>query len=122
MSPADRPFVSIIVPCRNEEGYVGKCLESILGSDYPQERLEVLVVDGASDDRTREIVKRYAERHPAIRLLDNPKRVTPAALNIAIGAAQGQIVLRMGAHVAYPPRYTPASVAPLQENGPDTVA
>ena len=67
MSPADRPFVSIIVPCRNEEGYVGKCLESILGSDYPQERLEVLVVDGASDDRTREIVKRYSERHPAIR-------------------------------------------------------
>jgi len=121
MSPADRPFVSIIVPCRNEEGYVGKCLESILGSDYPQERLEVLVVDGASDDRTREIVKRYAERHPAIRLLDNPKRVTPAALNTGIGAAQGEIVMRMDAHVTYPPPYIAPSVATLQETGADNV-
>ena len=46
------PSVSVIVPCRNEEGYVGRCLDSIVGADYPKDRIEVLVVDGRSDDRT----------------------------------------------------------------------
>ena len=55
---ATRPFVSIIVPCRNEERYIGACLDSILAGDYPRDRLEVLVVDGLSDDRTREILGR----------------------------------------------------------------
>ena len=61
------PFVSVIVPCRNEEGFISLSLDSILASDYPQDRLEVLVVDGMSDDGTDEIVREYAKRHPTVR-------------------------------------------------------
>src|SRR2546425_8306033 len=55
--------VSIILPCRNEERYIRPCLDSILASEHPRADLEVLVVDGRSDDGTREIVARRSEEH-----------------------------------------------------------
>jgi len=114
-------FVSIVLPCRNEEPYIGACLDSILAGDYPRDRLEVLVLDGRSDDRTREIVAQRAGRAPAIRLLDNPQRVTPAALNLGIRAARGEVILRMDAHVEYPPHYVTRLVAALEATGADNV-
>jgi glycosyltransferase involved in cell wall biosynthesis len=113
--------VSIIVPCRNEARYVGACLDSILATEVPQEQLEVLVVDGRSDDGTREIVAQYAARHPHIRLLDNPGRITPTALNTGIRAAQGEVIVRMDAHVTYPSDYLPQLLAALRESGADNV-
>jgi glycosyltransferase involved in cell wall biosynthesis len=115
------PLVSIVIPCRNEEAYVERCLDSILASDYPADRLEVLVADGGSTDRTRAILLRYAARHPSITLLDNPQSTTPAGLNVAIRAASGEIVLRMDAHVLYPPDYIRLLVAGLNESGADNV-
>jgi glycosyltransferase involved in cell wall biosynthesis len=115
------PFVSVIIPCRNEEGYIASCLDSILASRYPQDRLEILVADGRSTDRSREIVDRYAAAEPSVRLLDNPRRTTPAALNVAIRAASGSIIIRMDAHVLYPPDYIPRLVAGLEETGADNV-
>ncbi len=78
-----RPRVSIVMPCRNEAAYIGPCLDSVLATDYPLDLVEVLVADGRSDDGTREIVERCAARHSCVRLLDNPARITPAALNAA---------------------------------------
>src|SRR5271167_693251 len=78
--------LSIIIPCRNEREFIGKCLDSLLVNDFPKEELEILIVDGMSEDGTREIVIEYADRYPFIRLLDNPRRVTPCALNIGIAA------------------------------------
>jgi glycosyltransferase involved in cell wall biosynthesis len=75
------PFISVIIPMRNEERYIARCLDSILTNDYPQTRLEILVIDGMSTDRSRDIVREYATRHPSLRLLDNPERFVPAALN-----------------------------------------
>jgi len=118
---ADRPFVSVLVPCRNERRYIGSCLDSILATAYPLDRLEVLVVDGRSDDGTREIVEGFAVRRRVVRLLDNPKRITPVALNMGIRAAVGDIVLRMDAHVSYPPEYIPRLVAALEVTGADNV-
>ncbi|HEV2495905.1 MAG TPA: glycosyltransferase family 2 protein [Terriglobia bacterium] len=92
------PAISVIVPCRNEEGFIKACLESILQNDYPADRLEVLVVDGMSDDRTRSVVLAYARRHSVVRLLNNLKKITPVALNIGIENARGQIILRVDAH------------------------
>ncbi len=99
------PFVSIIVPCRNEERYIEKCLTSIINSTYPKESLEVLVVDGNSIDKTREIVHTFLSHYPYIRLLDNPKRIAPSALNIGILAAKGEFIIRMDAHTEYPKDY-----------------
>jgi glycosyltransferase involved in cell wall biosynthesis len=114
-------LLSIIVPCRNEQRYIGACLDSVLASAHPRTDLEVLVVDGRSDDGTRDIVARYAARHPEIRLLDNPKGIVPAALNIGIRAANGEAIMRMDAHAVYPPEYVPRLLAALAESGADNV-
>jgi len=113
--------VSVILPCRNEAKYICACLESVLANDYPKERLEVLVVDGMSEDGTRAVVQRYARTHPFIRLVDNPRRVTPAALNLGLRSARGSAIIVMGAHAAYPATYISALVSWLQSTGADAV-
>jgi glycosyltransferase involved in cell wall biosynthesis len=120
-TPADFPLVSIIVPCRNEEAYIGACLDSILASDYPGDRLEVLVAEGCSEDRTSSILSQYAARYPSITVLENASSSTPAGLNLAIRRASGDIVIRMDAHVFYPAHYIPRLVAALEESGADNV-
>lgn len=99
------PFVTIVMPCRNEEKHIGRCLESILNNDYPKERMEILVLDGMSEDRTREIVAAYSARHPMIRLLDNLKKHIPAAMNVGIRAAQGERIMKVDAHSTYQSEY-----------------
>ncbi len=120
-APASVPMVSVIVPCRNEERYITRCLDSILTSDYPRAAVEVLVVDGESDDRTRALLDEYASRHPVVRVLDNPKRIQAAALNIGIRAARGDVLVRMDAHVVYPPNYIAELIDALRQTDADNV-
>ena len=94
-------MLSVICPIYNEENYIGKCIESILAQDYPKDDLEVLFVDGMSTDRTREIVEEYSTSYPYIRLIDNPKRIVPPAMNIGIRASKGSIIIRLDAHADY---------------------
>jgi glycosyltransferase involved in cell wall biosynthesis len=115
------PFVSVVIPCRNELRYVGPCLESIVASDYPQERLEVVIADGMSDDGTREIIARYAAAHPRITMIDNVKQITPCAMNLAIRAARGEVIIRMDAHAQYPGDYLRRLVAAQRETGAENV-
>lgn len=91
-----RPLVSVVVPCRNEAVSIQRTMESILASDYP--RIEVIVADGASQDGTRELLAGIASRDSRLRVLDNPDKITPAGLNLAIQAAQGELILRVDAH------------------------
>lgn len=109
------PQISIIIPCRNEEGFISKCLDSIIDTDFPKENLEVLVIDGDSEDKTRKIVKEYIEKNPFIKLLDNPKKFTPFALNIGIREAKGEIIIRADAHSQYDRDYISKSVEYLLE-------
>ena len=95
------PFVTVIVPCRNEERYIARCLDSILANDYPRERMEILVVDGISEDRTREIVRGYIEQNGTVRLMDNPQRSIPSAMNVGIRNARGDSIVKMDAHSSY---------------------
>jgi glycosyltransferase involved in cell wall biosynthesis len=115
------PLVSVVLPCRNDEPYISRCLYSVLATDYPRERLEILVADGGSSDGTRPLLVRYVAMHPTIVLLDNPRGTTPAGLNVAIRAASGDIVIPMDPHVLYPPDYIPRLVAGLQESSADNV-
>jgi glycosyltransferase involved in cell wall biosynthesis len=121
MTASLQPAVTVIVPCRNEERYIGACLDSILGNDYPQDRLEILVIDALSEDETRAIVSRYAMRHACIRLLDNPKLTTPCAFNAGIAAASGEIIVVMGAHAKYSSSYLSRVVDWLCKSGADNV-
>jgi glycosyltransferase involved in cell wall biosynthesis len=115
------PMVSIIIPCRKEQGWIDKCLRSVIDNDYPKDKLEVLVVDGMSEDGTRAAVQAVAAAHPFIRLIDNPRKITPAALNIGIAEAKGDVIMRMDAHAVYPANYVSTLVNALAESGADNV-
>jgi glycosyltransferase involved in cell wall biosynthesis len=113
--------VSIVIPCRNEKRYIGACLDSILASDFPQGRLEVVIADGMSDDGTRELIREYVSAHSRITMIDNPKGTTPCGMNLAIHAARGEIIVRMDAHAMYPPDYLRRLVAAQEETGAENV-
>jgi succinoglycan biosynthesis protein ExoA len=97
-STSHLPFVSVVIPIRNEEAFIARTLDGILAQDYPSERLEVIVADGMSDDRSRDIVSSYAKRFPQIRLIENSERVTPSGLNAAIAVARGDVISRVDGH------------------------
>ncbi len=115
------PFVSIIIPCRNEEKYIAKCLDSIIINDYPKEKLEVLVMNGASEDKTKQIVQTYTERYPFIKLRENPKKFTPFGLNIGLKEAKGGVIMRMDAHAGYERDYISKCMKYLLESNADNV-
>lgn len=98
-------MISVICPIYNEEKYIAKCIDSIIAQDYPKDDMEILFVDGMSSDRTREIVAEYQESYPFIRLLDNPKKIVPCAMNIGIKSAKGDIIIRLDGHALYPSDY-----------------
>lgn len=115
------PLVSAIIPCRNEEDFIGKCLDSIIAQDYPADKFEVLVMDGMSEDGTRQIVKEYNEQFPSVRLVDNQKKITASALNKGIEAAKGDIIIIMGSHSIYEKDYISQSVSYLTNADADNV-
>lgn len=114
-------FLSVIVPTRNEAAFISMCLDSIAAQDYPNDQFEVLVIDGMSEDGTRKIVKKYSERYPFIRLLDNCKRITSSALNKGIKAAKGDIIMIMGSHSTYEKNYMSQCVSYLTNGDADNV-
>jgi len=115
------PTVSVIIPVRNEEQHIARCLESVVQQDYPKDLMEVLVVDGMSGDSSREIVSTFSNRYPFIRLLRNPKQVTAAALNKGISQSKGQLILRVDAHCFIEPDYIRLCLRTLEETGADNV-
>ncbi len=111
-------LISITVPCRNEAGYIDAFLRSALAQQLPPDTaLEVLVADGASDDGTRALLEAWAARDARVRAIDNPQGITSAALNQAIAAAQGGVIVRMDVHTTYAPDYVAQCLAALQRTG-----
>ena len=112
---ATLPFVSIVIPCFNEERFIGQVIER-LASQYDDEHFEIVVVDGGSTDGTRAVVADYAARHPrvSVRLVDNPARHIPVALNLGIASARGEIIARMDAHSLPSENYVRRCVELLQ--------
>lgn len=109
------PFVTVVVPIRNEADFIAECLQSILNNKYPQEKLEVIVVDGQSNDGTREIVQQLIATDPRVSLLDNPERIVPYAMNRAIDAARGDVITRVDGHADVAEDFIANSVRVLQE-------
>jgi cellulose synthase/poly-beta-1,6-N-acetylglucosamine synthase-like glycosyltransferase len=114
-------FVSVLIPCRNEEKFIAKCLDSIINNDYPKENLEVLVIDGMSEDKTRQIVQEYEHKYPFIKMLDNPNKITPIAFNIGIQQAKGVIVFTIAAHATYEKDYISKCVSYMEKYEADSV-
>src|SRR5262249_19582610 len=89
------PSASLIVPCRNERDYIEPCIQSLLAQNLPVGSFEIIVADGLSNDGTREILARLVAEHACLRLVDNPGRIIPMGLNIAIRAARSRIIIRI---------------------------
>lgn len=117
MTPA---LVSIIVPCRNERGHIESCVHSILNQEAVLP-FEVLVVDGMSDDGTREILEGLATVDKRVRIVDNRGLIVSTGLNAAIRAAEGDVILRMDAHTEYALDYVARCLEVLQRTGADNV-
>lgn len=115
------PFVSVIIPCRNEEKFIAKCLDSVIANDYPKNRLEILVVDGISEDGTRKIIQEYMQQHSFIRLMDNPRKITPVAFNIGIKNSEGAIISIHSAHAIYNEDYISKCIQYMNEYDADAV-
>ncbi len=107
------PDISIILPVRNEERYIESCVVSIFNQDYPAEKMEVIFVDGCSEDQTVKILERLALQYSRIRILSNPHRTVPYAMNIGIRESHAPVIVRLDAHAEYPPNYIRLSVETL---------
>jgi glycosyltransferase involved in cell wall biosynthesis len=114
-------LVSVIIPCRNEEKFIAECLDSVIQQDYPKEKIEVLVVDGASEDKTKKIVKNYSKKYPFVKLLNNPKKIKPVALNIGIKKSKGEYIIIMDAHSKYKNNYISKCVETAVKYNADNV-
>lgn len=114
--------VSVVIPCYNEANFIGKVLES-LADQYESDRYEIIVVDGGSEDRTRDKIQAFKLARPdlSVVLVDNPARKIPAALNLGIAAARGEIIARMDAHAAPPNGYVRRCVEVLSEEAAGVV-
>lgn len=116
-----KSMLSVICPIYNEVKYIDVCIQSILLQKFPINELEVLFVDGMSQDGTRDRVTEYSHKYSFIKLIDNPKRTVPVAMNIGIRIAQGDIIMRLDAHASYPTNYFSVLVNRLIELKADNV-
>jgi glycosyltransferase involved in cell wall biosynthesis len=113
--------VSVLVPVLNEAAVIRASADAMLGQRLDRD-FELLFVDGGSDDGSRAILDELAAADPRIRVLDNPARAIPNALNVGLRAARGRYVARMDAHTFYPPDYLAAGVRRLEQGGVEWVA
>ncbi|MCI0615923.1 glycosyltransferase family 2 protein [bacterium] len=108
------PFVSVIMPVRNEEDFIEHSLGSVLKQDYPEDRMEILVVDGNSKDGMRQKIQ-----SPRVKILDNPAGIVPSSLNIGLRNAMGDVIIRVDGHCVLPFDYISNCVQVLRESGAD---
>jgi succinoglycan biosynthesis protein ExoA len=115
-------YATLIIPTFNEERYIGSLLEQLVGQE-PVRVLEILVADGGSTDRTREIVGGYADRDGRVRLIDNPQRIQASGINRAAAVAdkRAEVFIRIDAHAAYPSDYVSALITKMEQRDCESV-
>jgi succinoglycan biosynthesis protein ExoA len=110
------PFVSVLMPVRNEADFISRCLLAVLAQDYPRDLMEIIIIDGMSTDGTQEIVSSFQKQHPNIQLIRNPSRIVPTSLNLAISQAHGEIIIRVDGHCEIAPDYVSQCVSHLMND------
>src|SRR5882757_2769124 len=116
-----QPRVTIAMPAYNEERYIEACIASVQAQDYPREQIEILIADGRSTDKTRDILARLSGTDPRIHMIDNPARLQAAGLGLLVKHATGDIIVRMDVHCEYAPDYVRKCVETLERTGADNV-
>lgn len=117
------PFVTIVIPIRNEAPYVARSLNALLVQDYPLENMEILFADGMSTDKTRSIVRDFSVLHPQLKInvLDNSGMIVPTGINIVLRQAKGEIIVRVDGHTLIAPDYVRQCVETLQRTNAENV-
>ena len=110
---SDLPFVSIVMPIRNESDFIERTIRTILDNDYPEDKLEILVADGMSDDGTQNIVNEISESNPNVKLLNNTGRIVSTGLNLALSQIKGDVFIRIDGHCEIPSDFIRKSVTTL---------
>jgi hypothetical protein len=110
-----KPNVSVILPVRNEEKRIRRCVESLFAQNYPHGDFELLVVDGMSEDKTRDRLAALQTTMPNLRVIDNPEKIVTAALNIAIANARGDHIIRCDAHAEYARDYIASCIRVVEK-------
>jgi glycosyltransferase involved in cell wall biosynthesis len=110
------PFVSVVMPCGNEAAFIKKSLDSLCATQYPKDKLEIIVaLDTGANDGTDQIIRDVAQNCDIIRVLPNARHFVPFAMNLGIQAAMGDIIIRVDAHCQYPPDYISKCVEYLKK-------
>lgn len=115
--PQAYPFVTVLIPVRNEASRIGECLEALSQTTYPKDRLEILLLDGESDDGTAQIARDLASSALPVRVVTNPKRSRCAALNLGIRLSRGDVIMRVDARNVTPPEYISLCIGTLLNTG-----
>ncbi len=113
------PFVTIVLPIRNEGDYITATINAILAQNYPRERFEILVADGMSTDNTRGIIKNLQLIDDRLQMIDNPGMIVPKGLNIAIRKALGDVIIRIDGHTLIQPDYVSKCIEVLLRTNAD---
>lgn len=108
--------VTVVIPTLNEEKFISRCLDSVVNQTFPFDEMDVIVVDGGSEDKTHDIVNSYHEKYGNIRLLKNPKRIQSVAFNIGVANSTAPYIIRLDAHAFYKPYYIEGCIKCLIEN------
>lgn len=115
-------IVSVVMPIYNEEKYIKNCILSLLEQDYPKEKMEWIFVDGCSTDKTIEIIEDFTKKFPGlIKVLNNPNKTVPYAMNIGIKSSIGKYIIRLDAHSEYANNYISKCVFYLDTVDADNV-
>jgi len=117
----DTPFVSVLMPVRNEAAFIQRSLGSVLAQDYSPEHMEIIVADGLSNDGTRDIVNVLRRQNPNVSLIDNSGKIVATGLNAALGVAKGEIIVRVDGHCEIATDYVSRCVSHLTEDKVDCV-
>src|SRR5947207_13088519 len=88
------PFITVVLPVRNEGRFIRRCLESVIAQDYPADRMEIIVADWMSTDDTRKIALSFQSAFPALRVIDNPGRIVPTVLISPVAAAWSEFIVK----------------------------
>lgn len=106
--------VAVVIPTLNEEKFISRCLDSVISQTFQLEEMDVMVIDGGSKDKTREIVNSYHSKYQNIRLLDNPGRIQSIAFNIGVNNSTAPFIVRLDAHAFYKPYYIEGCIRGLK--------
>ena len=114
---AERPFVSVVMPVRNEARFIARSVGAVLAQDYPKDRLEILVADGMSTDGTRGLLTALQQEHSNLIVVDNAGRIVSTGLNQLLARSRGDIVVRIDGHCEIAPDYVSRCVEHLRNDG-----